>query len=140
MDLCVYTSVSVKSHVNICEYGESGNAVSFAGRRSVRCPVAVRNVFGQLHSLETLGGQQHAVRLLEYVPGELLKDVPRSDALCYQLGEFVANLDNKLQVSPRYKCTLYLNDYIRGGSCLLRSQCSAATQSRCAACIAIITN
>ncbi|KAI8423434.1 hypothetical protein MSG28_012567 [Choristoneura fumiferana] len=66
--------------------------------RNVTCPKPVRNVYGHFYSVETLSGKQHAVRLLEFVPGALLKDVPRSEALMYQLGEFVANLDNKLQV------------------------------------------
>ncbi|XP_073960965.1 hydroxylysine kinase-like isoform X1 [Choristoneura fumiferana] len=65
--------------------------------RNVTCPKPVRNVYGHFYSVETLSGKQHAVRLLEFVPGALLKDVPRSEALMYQLGEFVANLDNKLQ-------------------------------------------
>ncbi|XP_013168904.1 PREDICTED: hydroxylysine kinase [Papilio xuthus] len=82
---------------NLAVVEAQNELMNFLSRRSVTCPVPVRNVFGQLHSLEMLGGQQHAVRLLEYVPGELLKDVPHSDALFYQLGEFVANLDNKLQ-------------------------------------------
>ncbi|KAI8423432.1 hypothetical protein MSG28_012565 [Choristoneura fumiferana] len=66
--------------------------------RNVTCPKPVRNVYGHFYSVETLSGKQHAVRLLEFVPGALLKDVPRSEALMYQLGEFVANLDNKLQL------------------------------------------
>lgn len=70
--------------------------------RSVTCPKPVRNIFGHLHSVESISGKNHVVRLLEYVPGELLKDVPRSETLYYQLGEFVANLDNKLVV-----CTYY---------------------------------
>ncbi|XP_053620459.1 hydroxylysine kinase [Plodia interpunctella] len=71
--------------------------MNFLNARGVVCPKPVRNVYGHLHSIETLNGQRHAVRLLEYVPGELLKDVPKTEALFYQLGEFVANLDNKLQ-------------------------------------------
>ncbi|CAK1547570.1 unnamed protein product [Leptosia nina] len=71
--------------------------MNFLLTRSVTCPKPIRNVFGHLHSIENIGGKHHAVRLLEYVPGELLKDVPKSEALFYQLGEFVANLDNKLQ-------------------------------------------
>ncbi|XP_028035392.1 hydroxylysine kinase isoform X2 [Bombyx mandarina] len=71
--------------------------MNFLATRSVTCPKPVRNIFGHLHSIEDLGGKKHAVRLLEYVPGELLKNCPLSEALLYQLGEFVANLDNKLQ-------------------------------------------
>ncbi|KAJ0171650.1 hypothetical protein K1T71_012413 [Dendrolimus kikuchii] len=71
--------------------------MNFLNARSVVCPKPIRNVFGHLHSLETIGGKKHVVRLLEYVSGDLLKDVPRSEQLFYQLGEFVANLDNKLQ-------------------------------------------
>ncbi|KAJ2944894.1 hypothetical protein O0L34_g1786 [Tuta absoluta] len=71
--------------------------MNFLNTRNVTCPKPVRNIFGHLHSVESIGGKQHAVRLLEYVPGELYKDAPKSEALFYQLGEFVANLDNKLQ-------------------------------------------
>lgn len=71
--------------------------MNFLNSRSVSCPKPVRNIFGHLHSIENIGGKQHVVRLLEYIPGELLKDVPPSESLFYQLGEFVANLDNKLQ-------------------------------------------
>ncbi|XP_045762192.1 hydroxylysine kinase [Maniola jurtina] len=71
--------------------------MNFLITRSVTCPKPIRNVFGHLHSLENISGKNHVVRLLEYVPGEILKDVPRSESLFYQLGEFVANLDNKLQ-------------------------------------------
>ena len=74
--------------------------------RSVSCPKPVRNIFGHLHSIENIGGKQHVVRLLEFIPGELLKDVPRSESLFYQLGEFVANLDNKLQVN----CFMQIDD------------------------------
>ncbi|XP_052744342.1 hydroxylysine kinase [Bicyclus anynana] len=71
--------------------------MNFLITRSVTCPKPIRNIFGHLHSVESISGKNHVVRLLEYVPGELLKDVPRSESLFYQLGEFVANLDNKLQ-------------------------------------------
>ncbi|KAH9636071.1 hypothetical protein HF086_016945 [Spodoptera exigua] len=71
--------------------------MNFLGTRSITCPKPIRNVYGHLHSIEKIGGKQHAVRLLEYVPGELLQGVPKSEQLYYQVGEFVANLDNKLQ-------------------------------------------
>ncbi|XP_052749479.1 hydroxylysine kinase [Galleria mellonella] len=71
--------------------------MNFLNTRSVTCPKPVRNVFGHLHSIETISGKRHAVRLLEFVPGEILKNVPLTESLLYQLGEFVANLDNKLQ-------------------------------------------
>ncbi|XP_032521956.2 hydroxylysine kinase [Danaus plexippus] len=71
--------------------------MNFLGTRSVCCPKPVRNVFGHLYSSERVGDSQHVVRLLEYVPGVLLKDAPHSDQLWYQLGEFAANLVNKLE-------------------------------------------
>ncbi|KAL4709668.1 hypothetical protein ACJJTC_007399 [Scirpophaga incertulas] len=71
--------------------------MNYLNTRSVVCPKPVRNVYGHLHSVETISGKQHIVRLLEFIPGQMLKDVPLTDALLYQLGEFVANLDNKLQ-------------------------------------------
>lgn len=77
--------------------------------RSIVCPKPIRNVYGHLYSTETISGKQHAVRLLEYVPGARLSDVPAAAPLLYQLGEFVANLDNKLQV--RYY-TLIMSWYL----------------------------
>lgn len=71
--------------------------MNFLGTRSITCPKPIRNVYGHLHSIESIGGKQHAVRLLQYVPGELLQGVPKSQQLYYQVGEFVANLDNKLE-------------------------------------------
>ncbi|XP_075986078.1 hydroxylysine kinase isoform X2 [Anticarsia gemmatalis] len=71
--------------------------MNFLAARSVTCPKPIRNVYGHLYSIETIDGRQHAVRLLNYVPGDLLQDVPKSEALLYQLGEFAANIDTKLQ-------------------------------------------
>ncbi|XP_068624119.1 hydroxylysine kinase [Battus philenor] len=82
---------------NLAVVEAQNEIMNFLSSRGVRCPRPVRNVFGQLHSLEALGARRHAVRLLHYVPGQLLKEVPRSDALLYRLGEFVAGLDAKLQ-------------------------------------------
>ena len=82
---------------NVTVVEAQNEIMNFLATRSVTCPKPIRNVFGHLHSVENIGGKKHAVRLLEYVPGELLKDVPKSEPLLYQLGEFVANLDNKLQ-------------------------------------------
>lgn len=71
--------------------------MNFLATRSIICPKPIRNVYGHLHSIENIGGKKHVVRLLEYVPGEIMQDVPKSEALLYQLGEFVAKLDTKLQ-------------------------------------------
>lgn len=54
-----------------------------------------------MFSTEIINNKQHVVRLLEYVPGELIKDAPKTESLFYQLGEFVANLDGKLQVGVK---------------------------------------
>lgn len=67
--------------------------------RHITVPKPIRNVNGHFYSVESINGGSHAVRLLEYIPGQLLRDAPKSEALLYQLGEFVANLDNKLVVS-----------------------------------------
>ncbi|XP_072946512.1 hydroxylysine kinase [Epargyreus clarus] len=80
------------------EVVEAQNEImNFLNARSIVCPKPIRNVYGHLYSVETIGGKKHAVRLLEYVPGEILCDVPKSEALFYQIGEFLANLDSKLQ-------------------------------------------
>ncbi|CAH2098522.1 unnamed protein product [Euphydryas editha] len=71
--------------------------MNFLLERSVSCPKPIRNIFGHMFSVENISGKQHVVRLLEFIPGALLKDVPWTESLLYQLGEFVANLDNKLQ-------------------------------------------
>ncbi|CAB3225684.1 unnamed protein product [Arctia plantaginis] len=82
---------------NVAVVEAQNEIMNFLGARGITCPKPIRNVYGHLHSIETINGKQHAVRLLEYIPGELLQDVPTSEALMYQLGEFVANLDTKLQ-------------------------------------------
>lgn len=71
--------------------------MNFLSSRGIVTPKPIRNVFGHQYSIETINGKQHAVRLFDYIPGALLKDVPTSESLLYQLGEFVANMDTKLQ-------------------------------------------
>ncbi|KAM3957207.1 hydroxylysine kinase [Aphomia sociella] len=82
---------------NVSVVEAQNEIMNFLNARSVTCPKPVRNVFGHLHSIENISGKKHAVRLLEFVPGEILKNVPKTESLFYQIGEFVANLDNKLQ-------------------------------------------
>ena len=66
---------------------------------NIKCPKPLKNVFGKYYSVEELGKTKHLVRLLEYIPGKILYEVPPKDHLFYQAGEFIGKLDNALKVS-----------------------------------------
>lgn len=53
------------------------------------------NIFGKYFS--KIGDASHVVRLLEYQPGTIFASVPKTNNMYYQVGEFVARLDNALK-------------------------------------------
>lgn len=67
-------------------------------KQNITCPKPIANVFGKYFSLETFGKAQYIVRLLEYLPGKILAEVPPTEHLFYQTGEFVAQFDRALKV------------------------------------------
>lgn len=55
------------------------------------------NIFGKYHSNEKIGQSQHNVRLLQFQPGKIFKDVLKTNHLYYQVGEYLAMLDNAMK-------------------------------------------
>lgn len=55
------------------------------------------NIFGKHFSTVQGGESSHVVRLLEYQPGLIFANVPKTNNMYYQVGEFLARLDNALK-------------------------------------------
>lgn len=73
--------------------------MQFLESKNIVCPKPISNVFGQYYSVETLGpnNNKHVVRLLVYIPGKVFQEVPTTDHLIYQTGEFVGRFDNAVK-------------------------------------------
>ncbi|XP_013111963.2 hydroxylysine kinase [Stomoxys calcitrans] len=65
--------------------------------KQVKCPRPVANVNGKYYSVETLSGVDHIVRLLEYIPGKMLHEVPITNYLLYNCGEYLAQIVKNLK-------------------------------------------
>ncbi|KOX70746.1 Aminoglycoside phosphotransferase domain-containing protein 1 [Melipona quadrifasciata] len=72
----------------------------FLNQRHINCPLPVKNVQGLYYTLIKLNIDEctnsYAVRLLVYLPGELLHRVPTTGELLRNVGRFAAKLDNVL--------------------------------------------
>lgn len=66
-------------------------------QQAVECPKPVMNIYGKYHKLVQMKQKVHLVRLLEFLPGEMLVSVPKSQNLFYQAGEYVALIDKSLK-------------------------------------------
>lgn len=55
------------------------------------------NIYGKYFSVERIYNSKNAVRLLEYQPGKIFHDVLKTNHLYYQVGEFLAKIDNALK-------------------------------------------
>ncbi|GAB0094491.1 hydroxylysine kinase [Sergentomyia squamirostris] len=69
----------------------------FLGQQNIVCPKPIMNVYGKYYSTELLGSTKHIVRLLEYIPGQILKEIPPTKNLFYQAGMFVAKFDRAIR-------------------------------------------
>lgn len=69
----------------------------FLSQQNIQCPRPVMNIYGKYHSLEKVGKAEHNIRLLEYQPGKIFQDVLKTNHLYYQVGEFMAKVDNALK-------------------------------------------
>lgn len=70
----------------------------FLRQQGIDCPKPVMNVFGNYQSVENIGGTEHLVRLLEFLPGETLDQVPKKTPdLFYQIGELVGRIGSALK-------------------------------------------
>lgn len=65
----------------------------FVSDSGISCPKPVANVYGRNYSLEPIRGNEHVIRLLEYIPGKTLDSVTFHDNLFYQAGVYIANFD-----------------------------------------------
>lgn len=65
----------------------------FVSENGISCPKPVANVYGRNFSLEYIRGQEHVIRLLEFIPGKTLDSVTFTDHLFYQAGVFIGNFD-----------------------------------------------
>lgn len=65
----------------------------FVADCGISCPKPVANVYGRNYSLEPIRGNEHVIRLLEYIPGKTLDSVSYHDNLFYQAGVYIANFD-----------------------------------------------
>lgn len=71
--------------------------ILFLRQQGIECPKPVMNIYGKYSSLEKIGNGTHLVRLLEFVPGRIFKDVLKTKHLFYQVGEFIAKIDSALK-------------------------------------------
>ncbi|XP_055712666.1 hydroxylysine kinase [Phlebotomus papatasi] len=69
----------------------------FLAQQNITCPKPIMNVYGKYYSTELLGTTKHIVRLLEYIPGKIFKEVPLTNNLFYQAGVFVAKFDRAIK-------------------------------------------
>lgn len=69
----------------------------FLSQQNIQCTKPVMNIFGKHFSVEKIGESNHVIRLLEYQPGTVFAAVPQTNNMYYQVGEFVARLDNALK-------------------------------------------
>ncbi|XP_055682174.1 hydroxylysine kinase [Lutzomyia longipalpis] len=69
----------------------------FLGQQNISCPKPIMNVYGKYFSTELLGTTKHIIRLLEYIPGKILKEITPTNNLIYQAGLFVAKFDRAIK-------------------------------------------
>lgn len=62
----------------------------------------------------------YAVRVLVFVPGEMLSDVPQSPLLVFKVGQYIGSLDRDLQVLCNHACPCnYVSTSTPSRSCYL---------------------
>lgn len=76
-------------------------------RHGINCPLPVLNVKGQDKSLEEIvydlpergsdGRGFHIVRLLTFVPGQLMVEAPYTERLLYRVGQYVSSMQKALE-------------------------------------------
>lgn len=71
----------------------------FEAKQKIQCPRPVPNVNGKYYSVETINESEHVVRLLEFIPGKLFHEIPITNYLLFQSGEYLAKLNKALRVS-----------------------------------------
>ncbi|XP_002002055.2 hydroxylysine kinase [Drosophila mojavensis] len=69
----------------------------YLAKQNVVCPRPIANARGKYYSVEQINGNNHVVRLLEFIPGQMFHEVPTTKNLLYQSGEYLAKLDRALK-------------------------------------------
>ncbi|XP_022214801.2 hydroxylysine kinase [Drosophila obscura] len=69
----------------------------YLSKKQIKCPRPIANASGKYYSVEKLSGTAHVVRLLEFVPGQIFREVPITKYLLFQSGEYLAKLDRTLK-------------------------------------------
>ncbi|SPP79413.1 blast:Hydroxylysine kinase [Drosophila guanche] len=69
----------------------------YLSKQQIKCPRPIANASGKYYSVEKLNGTAHVVRLLEFVPGQIFREVPITNCLLFQSGEYLAKLDRALK-------------------------------------------
>ncbi|XP_033220105.1 hydroxylysine kinase [Belonocnema kinseyi] len=72
----------------------------FLNKKGISCPLPVKCISGSYFSLQKINPEteeEHAVRLLVYLPGEILTNVPKTNELMLNVGKYVATLERILK-------------------------------------------
>ncbi|XP_005182629.1 hydroxylysine kinase [Musca domestica] len=79
------------------DFVDAQNQLMLYLSKYIECPRPVANVNAKLYSVENINGTQHIVRLLEFVPGKMFHEVPTTNYLLYQSGEYLAKMVKALK-------------------------------------------
>ncbi|XP_018333576.1 hydroxylysine kinase [Agrilus planipennis] len=82
---------------NPCFIEAQTSLLIFLNENNVHCPKPVKNKYGQYFYTKKLQSGYHIIRLLEFIPGKLLHEIPVSNNLSFEIGIFVGKLDKILQ-------------------------------------------
>ncbi|KAF5281979.1 hypothetical protein FQA39_LY00503 [Lamprigera yunnana] len=69
----------------------------FLNDKGIVCPKPINNVHGKYYSMEKFASGEHVVRLLNYIPGTILHQIQPTSQLYYEIGRYVAILDDLLK-------------------------------------------
>lgn len=69
----------------------------YLAQNGISCPTPVKNTNGDLYSIEKLKSGDHVIRLMKYLPGEVIGKVTPSSRLSYQCGYYAAKVDEALK-------------------------------------------
>jgi len=79
------------------DFTDAQNLMILHMAQDMTVPLPVKNVSGEYKSIEIINNQRHIVRMLKYIPGKILYNVPDwTTKLFYQSGELAARMDNVL--------------------------------------------
>lgn len=96
----------------------------FLGKHGIKCPQPVKNLKSQYYSVENLSHNgtktsKNLVYMLTYQPGRLIKDIPCTNEILYNIGKLVANVD---EILKGFHHPAYESNYISSVSILHISQ------------------